>query len=179
MYAVCGFIIVVLDGQFGGPRIWLHVRVDRLLGSCSSVCLIRRTLRRETGLGRNRHPLNAQWFAVHCRIPSIQYWLCRSGFKVAYRDVLEQEPPPATFSRCSMVRGALPDTFRSVITSTYPISRSNTGSWGLLGPSTRASTIPKAHNTSIGEAVPSSRVFIYIYTSSEYGKGLERLSSQP
>ena len=77
MCAVRGFVIVVLEDQFGGPRVWLRVRVDRLLGSCSSVCLVRRTLRRETGLGRNRHPrrsLNAQWFAMHCRIPSSQ-WL--------------------------------------------------------------------------------------------------------
>ena len=76
MYAVCGYIVVVLEDQFGGPRVWLRVRVDRLLVSCSSVFLMRRTLRRETGLGRDRHPrrsLNAQRFAVHCRIFSSQW----------------------------------------------------------------------------------------------------------
>ena len=75
MCAVCGFVIVILEDQFRGPRVWLHVRVERLLGSFPSVCLVRRTLRRETGFVRNYHArrsLNAQWFAVHCRIPSSQ-----------------------------------------------------------------------------------------------------------
>ena len=47
-----------------------------------------------------------------------------------------------------MVRGALPDTFKSAIASACPVSRSHTWSWGLLGPFTRASVTPKAHTTS-------------------------------
>ena len=76
-----------------------------------------------------------------------------------------------------MVRGALPDTFKSVVACAGPVSWPHTGSWGLLGPSTRASIIPKAHPTSnlkanarAAVAIIREYIYIYIYVSTNFWK---------